>query len=226
MKIIGLRIEKYIGKYVSGSNCDFEYKDSEFERHVLCVILENNIRVEITLTDEEGECYSGWCCASYANVEFKVVKRFNGFNFKPKQLIIIDEIKDLVDLQIFFEKDEIHCDLLELSKLGGDEYYPSGYYSVNMDLFQKTNRAKEKRPCFLFKGESAIGKSYLSSRFKKDVIVFETDFWDILPDKIVADVIVFGNRSKFSIEEIESKTKDIELVIVDFTYFKKLNEVE
>ena len=32
MKIIGLRIEKYIDKEVSGHNCDFEYNDAEFEK--------------------------------------------------------------------------------------------------------------------------------------------------------------------------------------------------
>jgi len=32
MKIIGLRVEKYIGTEVSGHNFSFEYKDAEFEK--------------------------------------------------------------------------------------------------------------------------------------------------------------------------------------------------
>lgn len=34
-KVIGLREEKYIGKTVSGHNCDFEYTDTEMTRHVV-----------------------------------------------------------------------------------------------------------------------------------------------------------------------------------------------
>ena len=36
MKIVGLRVEKYIGQEISGHNCDFEYTNAEFEKHIIC----------------------------------------------------------------------------------------------------------------------------------------------------------------------------------------------
>lgn len=65
MKIIGLRIEKYIDKEISGHNCDFEFKDAEFEKHIICGVLDDNRKVEIELSHSEGECFSGWTTASW-----------------------------------------------------------------------------------------------------------------------------------------------------------------
>ena len=74
MKIIGLRIEKYIDKEVSGHNCDFEYKDAEFEKHIICGILSDNRKVEIEMSVSEGECGSGWSTASWGNIKVTEVK--------------------------------------------------------------------------------------------------------------------------------------------------------
>jgi hypothetical protein len=64
MKIIGLRIEKYIDTEVSGHNCNFDYQDVGFEKHIICGVLSDKRKVEIELSRSEGECGSGWTTAS------------------------------------------------------------------------------------------------------------------------------------------------------------------
>jgi hypothetical protein len=211
MKIIGLRVEKYIGKEVSGHNCDFEYKDAEFEKHIILGLLEDNRKVEIELRYEEGECGSGWCTASYGIMDVKVVDKFNGYTHKPKNEILID------DIEPFDEIDEVNNHVFHCSYDGGDGYYPSGGYSVNMELFKPNGREKRNRPTYIFKGESGIGKSTLASKFNDDLVVFETDAYDNLPEIIIADVIVLGNRHKYTIDDIKQKVENTELVFCSFT---------
>lgn len=102
-------------------------------------------------------------------------------------------------------------------KRGGDEYYPSGYIDVNEELFKPTIRAKDKRLVWIFKGKSGVGKSHLASKLD-GLKVHETDSSDKLPDSIVADVVVLGNKYKYTIEEIKDKLiGDVEVHVVEFS---------
>jgi hypothetical protein len=210
MKIIGLRIEKYIDKQVSGHNCDFEYTDAEFERHILCGILSDNRKVEITLSYSEGECYSGWTSASWGNIDVIEVKKFNGYTFRPKNNLTIEDIEP-------GSQYDISNEVFYVSTNGGDEWYPGGNYHVNMDLFLETVRHKENRPVWIFKGKSNSGKSFLAARLK-DLEVYETDISNELPEKISASIIVLGNKHPFSIDDILNKlVGKVKVQIVDFT---------
>ena len=208
MKIIGLRIEKYIGTNVTGHNCDFEYYDDEFERHVLCVVTGKGRKLEITLSEEYGECGSGWTTASWGNIEVNEVVQFNGYTHRPVRELIITDFDS--------EAGDIDNDVFYVSYDGGDGYYPSGSYSVNMELFKANPRHKEKRPVWLFKGGSALGKSFLAAKLN-DLTVYETDINSELPEKIIEDVIVLGNKYNFEIEEIQKRILgDYELIITEF----------
>ena len=157
MKIIGLRIEKYIDKEVSGHNCDFEYKDAEFEKHIICGILSDNRKVEIEMSVSEGECGSGWSTASWGNIKVTEVKKFNGYTHIPKEVLNVE------DVEPNFEGN-ISNDVFSIDEDGGCNYYPSGGYNVNMELFKETIRAKNLRPVWIFKGKSNSGKSFLASK--------------------------------------------------------------
>ncbi|MCW3805877.1 hypothetical protein [Plebeiibacterium marinum] len=209
MKIIGLRIEKYIGKKISGHNLDFEYNDAEFEKHIILGLLEDNRKVEIELTNEEGVCGSGWCTASWGNFEVKHVDKFNGYTHKPIKELIVDDVNESAEY--------ISNNVFSVDHNGGCDYYPSGGYNVNMDLFKANGRGKELRPTYIFSGESGIGKSALALKFNKDTVVFETDAYDTLPDVIIADVIVLGNKHKYTINDIKTKVEDTELIVCSFT---------
>jgi hypothetical protein len=210
MKIIGLRIEKYIGTNVEGHNCDFRYYDDELERHVLCAVLSDGKKVEIYLTNEYGECGSGWCTASWGRIEVKEVSRFGGYTHKPIKDLIIGDI-DLTDVP-----ENIANDVFSVDYSGYDDYYPSGGYSVDMSLFQQTIRHKDKRPVWIFIGNSNTGKSFLSSKLN-ELTIYETDSSKILPDVIKEDVVVLGNKYNFEVDEIKKRLfGDCEVCVVKF----------
>jgi hypothetical protein len=209
MKIIGLRIEKYIDKEVSGYNCDFEYKDAEFQRHIICGVLSDNRKVEIELSRSEGECGSGWSVASWGNIEVIEVSKFNGYTHVPKKPL------NIADIEPSFN-DDISNEVFSVSSYGGDEYYPCGGYNVEMGLFKETSRSKDLRPVWIFKGKSNTGKSFLASKLK-DVAIYETDRNEFLPDSITETIIVLGNKYPFTVEQIEEKLfGEVEVNIVEF----------
>lgn len=222
MKVIGLRIEKYIGQEVSARNGDFEYNDAEFEKHVICCIdkvsngvTEITTMFEIELSREESVCGSGWTTAFYGNMEINQVKKFNGFTHLPIKPLTIPQFDASFDRIC----DDIENNVFYYSYDGDDPYYPCGGYYVNMELFINTLRAKSLRPTYVFTGESGIGKSFLASKFD-DIVVCETDGFDILPEIIIADVIVLGNKHGYTINDISSRIRDTELVVCSFVSFK------
>ena len=69
--------------------------------------------------------------------------------------------------------------------------------SFDEEMFEKTARIMEKRPVWIFAGDSALGKSTLGRFLElQGKIVYETDSDQRLPHVIMADVIVAGNRNK------------------------------
>ena len=212
MKIIGLRIEKYIDDKWYGHNCEFTQQPDEFERHILLARLEDDTKVEITLWVEDGECGSGWCTARRAYIEVKEVERFGGYQYLPIKDLVIPDI--LPTTHSFYDYDN---EIFAISFNGEDVYYPSGYYEVDMRLFKETIRAKEKRPVWLFKGNSNLGKSFLSDKMI-DMTKYETDSNKDLPEVITESIIVLGNKYHFTIDDIMSRIfGEYELIIVNFT---------
>ena len=221
-KVIGMRIEKYIGSKVEGHNCDFQYTDTEFERHIICII-EGTSKFEVTLYESQGECGSGWTTASWGNMEVKQVEKFNGFTWRPKQNMRIENFSELC--KQFDENDNTYTNFTDIntgqtiftcSQDGGCQYYPSGGYSVNLELFTQTIRHKQNRPVWIFKGKSNAGKSFLASHLK-DMSVYETDSSEVLPEKIKSDVIVMGNKYDFTLDEIKNRIfGNAEIKIVEF----------
>ena len=87
-------------------------------------------------------------------------------------------------------------------------------------MFEKTARIMEKRPVWIFAGDSALGKSTLGRFLEfQGKIVYETDFDQRLPHVIMADVIVAGNRNKsLTIEDICSRLPEgVEPIFVEFS---------
>lgn len=132
-KVIGLRVERYLGTTCEGCNCDFEYGKEERERHVILLKnMESSQLIELTLSYEEGECGSGWCTASFGEYQWKVVNSFAGKTHKinSETFINIDEtiLEDCCE-------DSIENSIFNFSLFGGCGYYPSGGYDVDMKLF-------------------------------------------------------------------------------------------
>lgn len=133
-KIIGLRVEKYLGTTCVGHNCDFEYGKEERDRHVFLLKSPEGDYKELTLSYEEGECGSGWCCASFGEYGIEVVNTFKGKTHKP----VTEMFVNLNHIENLRSEDTYDCEAFSFSYDGGDCYYPSGGYSVNMDNFRGT----------------------------------------------------------------------------------------
>lgn len=207
--VVGLRDEIYQGEEVSGHNCDFEYAMVDKVRHIILLKTTWGEKYELSLWEEEGECGSGWCTASWGYCDFRQVKHFAG-----KTHNIIDEHKVIFDTSEDFE-----TNVFSYSDCGYDNYYPSGGVWVNYDLFEKIeNRGFDKRPVLIFYGDSNCMKSHLAALSGK--VVFETDY-EIgktnLPDVITEDIIVIGNKYKVDIEDIKSRLTNCEIIEVKFT---------
>ena len=233
--VVGLLVEKYVDKSVSGHNCSFDYEDTVFDRYVL-MLKKDWLKFEITLSNKEGECGSGWCCASWGEMELKRVAEFRPFNYAPKETLILKgadilyeengyEVvgKPVKEDDDYYDDDVIKTNVFVYDECGYDPYYPSGGVSVNMDLFKPLKRGFEKRPVWIFAGGSGLGKSTIAMyALREGAEVYETDSADELPEVITADIIVLGNRSKFTLDDVKAKVfGDAEIVIVNFEKEKK-----
>lgn len=88
------------------------------------------------------------------------------------------------------------------------------------EMFEKTPRIMEKRPVWIFAGGSGLGKSTLGRFLElQGKIVYETDSDLRLPNIIMADIIVAGNRNKsLSIDDICARLPDgVEPIFVEFS---------
>lgn len=88
------------------------------------------------------------------------------------------------------------------------------------EMFEKTPRMMEKRPVWIFAGASGLGKSTIGRFLElQGKVVYETDSDQRLPNSIMADVIVAGNRNKsLTIEDICSRLPEgVEPIFVEFS---------
>ena len=227
LKIVGLLVKKIINDYCEGHNCDFTYKKIEDEEYVLmCEDIyhitghvfideygkEYHRKYEITLRDGYGECGSGWTTASYGFVDIKPVNNFRPWNYKPKQQIILENIsiKEM-------DSPDFSCEYFRWSYDGGDEYYPTGYVDVNLSCFEELPRNMKKRPVWIFKGYSGLGKTSLAMQLENED-VYDTDISSKLPECITESVVVLGNKHGHTLEDIKTRLfGNPEIILVDFS---------
>lgn len=219
LKVMGLRVEKYIRSTCEGHNCDFEYGQVVDDKHTILCESKWKEKYEIELTYEEGECGSGWCVASWANINIKPVKNFRGYTHNIREEVWIDINDNIFNDELsYYESENSFIDnkVFNYSYCGGDAYYPNGWYDVNMELFKENGRYKEKRPIWIFKGNSGLGKSFIANHLE-GLKVLETDSCEYLQDEITEDIIVLGNKYPYTIEEIDNRIfGEHEIHIVEF----------
>ena len=221
VKIVGLLVKKIINDYCEGHNCDFTYEKIEDEEYVLmCEDIyhideygkEYHNKYEITLRSEYGECGSGWTTASYGFADIEPVDNFRPWNYKPKQQIILENIsiKEM-------NSPDFSCEYFQWSYDGGDRYYPTGYVEVNMTYFEELPRNMKKRPVWIFKGYSGLGKTSLAIQLENED-VYDTDISSKLPECITESIVVLGNKYGHTLEDIKTRLfGNPEIILVDFS---------
>ena len=215
IQVIGLAVEKYVERYPASDTSNGGKKVSE-RYHLFVRDIQNKQKYEITLQTRLGVCGSGWCSASYGRLNIIKLDKCKPFSHTPIKTTFIEGFS--IDPYTLGWKQEhtrsnrgnddgeldVENNIFAVSPVGIDPYYPSGYASINMGKFAALPRVMEKRPVWIIRGPSGTGKSTLAGHLE-GLSVFETDSVDKLPKEIDADVIVLGNRSKFTVKDIESR---------------------
>lgn len=243
MRIIGLRVFHYVKE----TEIDMgTYENQPYTKHIICGVLDKTLRdsddvneycssykeeeeqkqkqekdenyystkVEIELSQKRGMCSSGYTTASWAFMKVRKVKRFHGITHFPKEKLVIDDIAPGIDISEL--KNEVFS-FFSIGETNDDEYYPMGFYKVNMDLFEPSIRYKDNRQVYIITGPSGVGKSFIAHQLK-DLSVYETDYQDILPGTIIENVVVIGNKYKFSVDDVKSRLfGNPDVHIVNFT---------
>jgi hypothetical protein len=209
VQIVGLREIHYIAKKIHGHNTSFEeYLESDIKHVVFAKLGETKLAIALEM--REHECGSGWCVSCTCYITVDEVSEFGPMSYIPRRPLSITLPLEISDGTIHLQcVDTLDNEVFYYSHIGGDAYYPSGYYTIDLDNFEKTARCKETRPVWIWKGQSGAGKSYLSQALVDDnITVYETDSCVELPDHIYADVIVLGNKYAHSVEEIKKRLID------------------
>lgn len=213
--LVGAYKQLYIGTGCSGHNTDFNYESKQMEKVFLHLLQPTTYdKYEIVLWGSEGECGSGWTTASWGHSSLNKVDSFTNpptYNCQPT-LVDVAQTEGNIDIETL---DNVR--VASASYCGNDDYYPCGWYTFNESLFTVSPRAVDRMKVFVFKGSSAIGKSYLASKFVESFKVYETDGSNELPaDMNDYDVVVLGNKYEFpELVELLSTTRDV--VIVNFS---------
>ncbi len=131
----------------------------------------------------------------------KEVKMFNGIGYLPKEKVLIEFSPS---------QKQFDNDLFKIDESG---------VQIKMEKMVPTKRLKLKRPVWIFVGGSALGKSYISSLVANgsDHTKYETDSSPELPQEIYEDMIIVGNKYKFSLKEIKERIcGEHETIVVNF----------
>ena len=172
-----------------------------------------------------GMCGSGYTSASWGHLEYKKLDTPGSLHYIPKSI---------KELDWNFERDT-PSSLLENDIFSyleqGCSYYPHGKFELQEELekgYHKTNRLPEKPMLHVFHGASALGKSTLAEMTGKpyhesDAKFDIDDFFFDLPEDLVDNILVLGNKHKETsiskqIETIKERYNDYyTLVFVEFS---------
>lgn len=181
-----------VEKFIQKIN-EIDYIESE--RYVFnCIQNKKNYEIIIYLKHINHE-------QKKAVFELKEVKRFVGTSYLPIKIfsIILDT-----------NKKEHYNEAFDFNETN---------IIIKYENFKKTNRLKKIRPVWIIRGQSGLGKSYLTSMLfnNSNLTIYETDSNSKLADIICEDIIVVGNKYNFSIEDIEKNIYgEHESIIISF----------
>jgi hypothetical protein len=190
-EVLGLQKIHCLKDCTKVENYTSPYKDS-IKYNIL--LQEDKTKFKLELESYIFMCFSGYTTATGASMKLSEISNMSLTHvIKKPTYIELDEKSKKCKNEIF-----------EFSEMGDCKYYPEGYFEINMEKFEPTPRAKDRRQVWIFYGNSGLGKSYLADKMS-DLIVYETDENKSLPDVIYADIIVKGNKYNFTIEDIKKR---------------------
>ncbi|MGL4759523.1 MAG: hypothetical protein ACRCXZ_09380 [Patescibacteria group bacterium] len=225
-QIVRAAKELYVGSVTEGHNCDFYEVPTILTRWYFLLKGERNEQFILELWNTYGECYSGWCTASWGNS--RVTLRKGGFiaTHEPVQPFYIDLDVSMENGVPHLNNESFGNELFNVSYEGGDEYYPGGEVTVLEEKLKKVSpRGHDKPLVFLFQGESNVGKSTLGNfcGCSENAVVYETDMEALLSRKVLfSNVIVIGNKHHVTDQDVRqyftTHNLDVQFVNVSFAF--------
>jgi len=212
--ILGLNILKYYDAQ----------EEMNSPKHILYIQDINSTRkFAITLDTISTMCGSGYTTATEGEFEFEQISSFPGMQFRysnTKEVFDKELNHDIFNIML---KSPENSTIFNVQFDGGDSCYPHGSHYVNMKHFLSngrdvTDEDSIKRKVWIFKGDSILGKTFISDHCSLES--YETDSDEKLPRILWQDIIVIGNKYDFSIEEVKKHIPchdDTEIITVNFT---------
>ena len=128
-KVLGRNVEPFMGESCEGSNCNFTYTETEFERHVIVIQnVESQQLYLLKLWHSEGQCGSGWCVATWGHKEVEEIDEI------PEMEFVAND-DGLIGNEFLSDSDKFSNNFFEFDSCGSDDYYPSGFVGVNSSSF-------------------------------------------------------------------------------------------
>ena len=163
------------------NDCDDEPQITPNVKYILNCVEQGGRKLQITLYEINGSCSSGYCNATWGEYTTKWVSRFGSYTHSPNENIefSMDFTFDNKSCQwVPIEHSFGSCDgdgiriedIFWANGDGGDNYYPEGSIYLNEDLFSANKRYIGKPFVYIFYGDSATGKSFLSEKLDEYII--------------------------------------------------------
>lgn len=218
LNIVGLKKHWYWGKIVTQDDHSiFKTTDKKLVKYIICLKDKLNKCYELELWNVYDQCSSGYTTAKWGKHRLTLVDHFGAITHVPKRkfntsIIYKDEYKE----EDGDEHENIYykCEWFGYSYNGGDGWYPCGRIWVVEEKFNSTGRGYHTNPVWIFRGKSHLGKSFLARQIS-NMVVYETDRSRRLPKKIIADIVVVGNKYNHSLDTIKQKI-DGKIICVEF----------
>lgn len=245
MEIIGLRVIHRVKKFTVGTGYGFKQVPGIGKVYELVLksrktgmdLKDRFTTWKLSLSTISGMCGSGYTTASWAKTSLKEENdsSSSSSSSSPVTHFPISRLflKLGEDLPKDFECEHEGEKLLSWSRDGGDHYYPSGWVTVNMDLFRPSGRGHTRPVVWVFSGPSNQGKSTIAASASGNLEVHETDSDENLdacvnesedddgnPKMLYAQIIVVGNKYHHTLQDVRDVFAkyelDVDIIPVQF----------
>jgi hypothetical protein len=189
LKINGFREEHIIDTRFEHLNGEWtEVPNVNTITYIYAYDITTKRKLEIRLEIIHSMCGSWWTTSTNAEVSIEEIKFFKStWHLKPEYDGIIDNFNPYEDFE---------CQYFEYSICGGDEYYPSGDYTVHRSFFNKGLRHMDNRPVWIISGEVDTTESR-TTEYTSEIIHYLDERLIIntskIPDEITTSFIVLNN---------------------------------
>lgn len=174
----------------------FEYyrEHNKTKENPIFLVIDENEKYEISLKDLKRKKVLTFIAPNYLSISRLNIRDEMLEYFKNQQPFILSEIS-FID-----KKYDINFGNISLNSR----------YFKNVETIRNSN----KRLVWIFYGRSGIGKSYLANYLSDIKSIYETDSSESLPNYIEDDIIVVGNKYKYSLEDIKERVFDAKIIEV------------